>query len=1419
VRRLDVVTTADTPIGDVHGDPQELADLVEVMDANGEPVPNEWRALLDEWRFNNEVTVGESLATCVHGFASGCACGWPDYLVVGEQFHLQGTANDHDQSTHAGGTATVLSPDDARQALLDNRRAAVAPEDAPDLVQAIGERGDNAVVDLTNLEIEGDPYLFLGVELEGRRGRGDMPQVPEPMISAFQAHLQETGVRFSPETIDPTTVRSTQTELDATKVGQMIAKVREGRFVQGHPPWVSNDDYILDGHHRWAVLAILEVAGEPRPPMEVLRVDLPIDRLLVSADEFNAERGVKAKTIEMAGYGEVVVFGYDPTGEFHLKGTATDHDQQTHAGGGTGGLKSPPEAPDGYRESAKAEWRAGHKWLEENEAPPWWRGTEVIADDGLPKNENEVAQDWEYENIGEQIDAFREAVGEDVASGVWMIGREAEGRRKHAIREAVSMNEISIEDAVERWGRFDAAPERGEWEELPDELFHATSALSAISESGVLLSRADVGGRDASAGLGGGDDNTISFTSDRKVAEDITRSLHEVRRAVAGSNDEVFDAIRERSGEWWEDVAGSAENVHGIKDAVPKTIEDRYNLWRTFAAFRERKEGVLDPLFFNVDPERLARMDPAEIGVVTVRPAVDSAKGYRVSSLGEWRVPTGRAVEIVATDLEEDPGGFAAIVEQFHLAGTVNDHDQSTHAGGGGGSERGEADEPWRGARPGNIGYGNTWRIGTDDHGRPAIERRVYAYTGWDNDEGGPDTESAVEARWSVDGRGEGDPSLDYAPPPSADVAARLSDDEVAAVRAELDAADRSVLQGVDMDTPVGFAVDFPASQRIDLSLSDSLILNELNAYLESPLPSGLADKYRPLLAAADMAAIRGEAIADFAITPESALVYTVGSHWNASALSKLGVAVGLGVDSDAYGYMQSATNSIGNNQRAGNPQVDYGRAKEIREALPTSLSSVTAAVNRHTQDVMSEMYPSGEVPVYRGVTRPAVEGEVSINPVSSWSLEAQWAANFGERTVKSTIPVESVFSYGAATGWGAQSEAEVILSTPSRTVRIDEVRTDRRWEFAADGLVNIDEGEEDWIKTASRTSSADEFHLEGQHDQRTHGRRYTAVGDLRDPDAGFTVDTVSLKPINTGFAVSILGSDRLILSDDVFDDAGEPSPRLVRLTRGRIEAARAIDTPDGTKLAVGAWHNPADGQIEVNVTVVFPSTERDRAFQFAVVNDQIAMADLDAISRGDWDNAIVSTGGTGGNRDIDDPIAASGPVEYGLALERRYARDYLTVYAAGTIMDERFSRFWVPIETMAIVKTELEPPTKMDGYVIRHELWGLDFDPNERPTEMHQAYTYDGAYIGSPEWAHELVVVRGITPELNRPNHRVVSVGFAEAEQKWYGWSHRAIFGFGIGDSVSEGDVIAESLPVGYVARTLDDARQMAAALAEGVS
>lgn len=76
-----------------------------------------------------------------------------------------------------------------------------------------------------------------------------------------------------------------------------------------------------------------------------------------------------------------------------------------------------------------------------------------------------------------------------------------------------------------------------------------------------------------------------------------------------------------------------------------------------------------------------------------------------------------------------------------------------------------------------------------------------------------------------------------------------------------------------------------------------------------------------------------------------------------------------------------------------------------------------------------------------------------------------------------------------------------------------------------------------------------------------------------------------------------------------------------------------------------------------------------------------------------------------------------------------------------------------------------------------------------------------------------------GIKPEKSKPSHSVCSIGFSEKDGKWYGWSHRAIYGFKVGDKVKEGDVVVGYLPIGFTAKTVDDAKKMAVAFADGVS
>jgi len=50
----------------------------------------------------------------------------------------------------------------------------------------------------------------------------------------------------------------------------------------------------------------------------------------------------------------------------------------------------------------------------------------------------------------------------------------------------------------------------------------------------------------------------------------------------------------------------------------------------------------------------------------------------------------------------------------------------------------------------------------------------------------------------------------------------------------------------------------------------------------------------------------------------------------------------------------------------------------------------------------------------------------------------------------------------------------------------------------------------------------------------------------------------------------------------------------------------------------------------------------------------------------------------------------------------------------------------------------------------------------------------------------------KGITEQLQNSHNvkeHTVNIGLNPEEQKWYGWSHRAIYGFGLGSKVKKGD------------------------------
>lgn len=100
-----------------------------------------------------------------------------------------------------------------------------------------------------------------------------------------------------------------------------------------------------------------------------------------------------------------------------------------------------------------------------------------------------------------------------------------------------------------------------------------------------------------------------------------------------------------------------------------------------------------------------------------------------------------------------------------------------------------------------------------------------------------------------------------------------------------------------------------------------------------------------------------------------------------------------------------------------------------------------------------------------------------------------------------------------------------------------------------------------------------------------------------------------------------------------------------------------------------------------------------------------------------------------------------------------------------------------------------------MGAYVIKHEFWRME--PEGTPVLIKSAYSPEGIYLGGTRWAYRIVKKYGITKFFltrKNPDASTASVGYSPKRGKWYGWSHRAIYGFKKGQLKKKGCMPNES-------------------------
>ena len=113
---------------------------------------------------------------------------------------------------------------------------------------------------------------------------------------AFLEHLTKQGAEVESATEDPAYLRATQGELNGAKVAA-IAKVIDadpGSTLRTVPLFVSRDNYIVDGHHRWAAVVAADYRSDAdaKLTVPVRRVRMDIIPLLARAHKFASDYGL-----------------------------------------------------------------------------------------------------------------------------------------------------------------------------------------------------------------------------------------------------------------------------------------------------------------------------------------------------------------------------------------------------------------------------------------------------------------------------------------------------------------------------------------------------------------------------------------------------------------------------------------------------------------------------------------------------------------------------------------------------------------------------------------------------------------------------------------------------------------------------------------------------------------------------------------------------------------------------------------------------------------------------------------------------------------------------------------------------------------------------------------------------------------------
>lgn len=119
-----------------------------------------------------------------------------------------------------------------------------------------------------------------------KRGRVDI-------TGPFIDRLTEAGIGIEEKSVPASSLKASQADLNGVAVAGMMQSMRAGSMKEA-PIFVTRDNYVIDGHHRWAAKVGLDTedgsVGEVEMPVRV--IDMEIGEALDYANAFAQERGI-----------------------------------------------------------------------------------------------------------------------------------------------------------------------------------------------------------------------------------------------------------------------------------------------------------------------------------------------------------------------------------------------------------------------------------------------------------------------------------------------------------------------------------------------------------------------------------------------------------------------------------------------------------------------------------------------------------------------------------------------------------------------------------------------------------------------------------------------------------------------------------------------------------------------------------------------------------------------------------------------------------------------------------------------------------------------------------------------------------------------------------------------------------------------